>query len=212
MNGNFCWNFPKGFCSVRSLPLCHLCSANISFIIVIKNIVFIFHFSSYKSSTSQIVFRTILPRFDLLNPGEGPSLCRQCSWHKCFPHLQARHVGLGAGNHGGSLLQDKALGAGRHCGLCSPLLGSISSGCLRTGRTRTPLEGNAAHNLHSTQLDTHIHWTYCRYIYDQTWSILVNSAIATVQFHMSLFKRGEVEDEEHQQIYILASYCYSSPT
>lgn len=150
----FWLKLPQGFLRryVRSLPLCHLCSAKISIIITIKKNVFIICISSYKSSTSQIVFRTILPRSDLLNPGEGPSLCRQCSWDKCFPHLQARHVGLGAGSHGGSLLQDKALGAERHCGPCSPLLGSISSGCLLTGKTRTPLEGNAAHNLHSIQL------------------------------------------------------------
>lgn len=100
----------------------------------------------------------------LVESWKGPSLCGQCSWDKCFPHLQACHVGLGAG----SLVQDKALGAGRHCGPCSPLLGAMSSGCLLTRPTRTPLEGNAAHSLHSIHLrDTHT--VDLLYIYDQTW-------------------------------------------
>ena len=49
-----------------------------------------------QSNAFQIVLRSILPKSDLLNPGKSPSLCRQCSWDKCFPHLQARHVGLGS--------------------------------------------------------------------------------------------------------------------
>lgn len=47
----------------------------------------------------------------------------------------------------------------------------------------------------STQFnsDTNIYWTYCSYIYDQTslMSASINTIIATAQFHMPLFKRGE---------------------
>lgn len=51
-----------------------------------------------------------------------------------------------------SLLQDKALRAARHCGPCSPLLGSVSSECLLTERTRSPLHGNIEHLEHITHI------------------------------------------------------------
>lgn len=96
---------------------------------------------------NKLCFRTFFPHArlwsDWVEYWKAPLLCRQCSWDKYSPHLQACHVGLWAGSHGGSLVQDKALGAGRHCMPCSPLLGATSSGCLLTWTTRTPLEGNA---------------------------------------------------------------------
>lgn len=83
------------------------------------------------------------------------------------------------------------------------LPGSMSSECLLTGRTRTPLEGCAAHSHHSfepgdaytalavgAQMIRHL----CLY---------ENTEIATAQFHMSLFKRGEAEVEDETATYFM---------
>lgn len=63
-------------------------------------------------------------------------------------HPQECHMRLGAKSHDGSLIQDKALGAGRHYAPCSRSLGSMSSGCLLTRRSGTPPERKAAQSFH----------------------------------------------------------------
>lgn len=85
-------------------------------------------------------------------PHAGPP---QHSWGWCFPHPQACHVRLGAKDHDGSLIQDKALGVGRHCAPCSPSLGSTSSGCLLTRRTGTPPGGKSCTELPLTSPQKH---------------------------------------------------------
>lgn len=109
---------------------------------------------------------------DLFCPGLTCWILETDNVHKCLPHLQACHVGLGAGSHGGSLLQDKALGAGRQCGPCSPLLGSMSSGCLLTGEDQDPPGGerSAQPPLDYTRRRT-VHTLdllHCSYINDPT--------------------------------------------
>lgn len=84
-----------------------------------------------------------------------PSLCSPWSWGWHLPHPQACHVRLGAKNHDGSLIRDKALRAGRHCAPCSPSLGSTSSGCLLTRRTGTPPGGKSCTELPLTLPQKH---------------------------------------------------------
>lgn len=70
-------------------------------------------------------------------------------------HPQACHMRLGAKSHDGSLIQDKALGAGRHYGPCSRSLGSMSSGCLLTRRSGTPPREKSSTELPLTSPQPH---------------------------------------------------------
>lgn len=122
---------------------------------------------------------------------EGPSLCWQCPRDKCPPHLQACHVKLWASSHGGSLLQDKALGAGRHCRPCS------SSAWLRVKWVFAYWENQDPpwrDSLHSTWKQTHIGLTVGTFMIRLLWllrNILFLSSInrytrstnATIQLH-----------------------------
>lgn len=157
---------------------------------------FLFFFPSNKSSSVNI-WNHMKIYFAQIWLEKGPSLSRQCSWDKCFPHFQASHVELGARSHGGSLLQDKALGAGRHWGPCSRFAWLHVKWVFAYWEDQDPPGGR-----HSTQPPLNSTWghTYTRLSVGafmiRNWCLYENTAVAIAQFHVSLFKRGETEVED----------------
>lgn len=74
--------------------------------------------------------------------------------HETSASLISRRVTWGQepGSHGGSPVPDKALGAGGHCGPCSPFAWRHLKWVFAYSENQDPPEGNAAHSLQSTHL------------------------------------------------------------